>query len=285
MSHTQTVWVIGAKSFTGKYLVPALQKSAYRVVTTHVDITHAQAVEKAMLDIQPQYVINLAAISFVPDGGSADIYAINTFGPQNILDACLKLPTVPKKIILASTSHVYGEQAREVIDESCPVNPVNHYGCSKWAMEQIAKTYHDKLNILIARPFNYTGTGQAEKFLVPKIVQHFKQKAETIQLGNIDIWRDFSDVRWVVQAYTELLAAPMQKQQVINLCSGRLTSIREIINMLQELTGHTLEIATDARFIRSADMQRQCGDNQNLYQLAPTLLKPMAFKNTLKEML
>jgi nucleoside-diphosphate-sugar epimerase len=284
MRHTQTVWVIGANSFTGKYLVPALQKSAYRVATTHVDITHAQAVEKAMLDIQPQYVINLAAISFVPDGEDESIYAVNTFGPQNILSACLKLPHSPKNIILASSANVYGVQVREQMDEACFPNPVNHYGCSKWSMEQIAKTYSDRLPITITRPFNYTGRGQDMKFLVPKIVEHFKHKAETIKLGNIDVWRDFSDVRWIAQAYTKLLSTSNQGLNTVNLCSGKLLSIRDIIELLQQITGHTLKVETDSSLVRQADIKRQYGDNQKLFSLTPKLLVPVEFKETLKWM-
>ncbi len=127
--------------------------------------------------IQPDYIINLAAISFVPDGDDESIYAVNTFGPQNILSACLKLSKPPKNIILASSANIYGLQDKEQVNEDCKPNPVNHYGCSKWSMEQIAQTYSSDLNITITRPFNYTGAGQQSKFIVPKIVEHFKQKS------------------------------------------------------------------------------------------------------------
>jgi len=284
VKNKQKVWVIGANGFTGRYLVPALEKAAYFVETRIVDIRNALDVERLMLSIAPDYVINLAGISFVPDGGSAEIYAVNTFGPQNILDACLKLPQQPKKIILVSTSHVYGEQTCEIIDESCPVNPVSHYGCSKWAMEQIAKTYNNKLNIVITRPFNYTGKGQAEKFLIPKIVQHFKNKSQVIKLGNIDVWRDFSDVGWIAQVYTALLSDQKAALKIVNLCSGELTSIREIIEILQQIAGHKLKVETDMRFVRSADMVKQCGDNQRLLKYIPEL-SPIPFHNTLKSML
>ncbi|MBT5223624.1 MAG: NAD-dependent epimerase/dehydratase family protein [Gammaproteobacteria bacterium] len=286
MSSMPKVWLIGANSFTGLYLAPTLEHAGYQVVTDQVDLQDVQQVEQAMLQIQPDYIVNLAALSFVPDGGSADIYAVNTFGPQNILDACLKLAQAPKSIILASTSLVYGAQTAEIINEDCPVNPVNHYGCSKWAMEQIAKTYSDKLNIIITRPFNYTGTGQADKFLIPKIVQHFKQKAKTIQLGNIDIWRDFSDVRWVVQAYTALLALPQdQTIKTVNLCSGKLLSIRSIIEALEQLTDHKIQIEMNPEFVRATDIQRQRGDNSHLYASVKGLQTPIEFKQTLSWML
>jgi len=285
VSKIETVWLLGANGFTGKYLDPILQAQGYAVATDRVDITCKVAVQEAMLRIQPEYVINLAGISFVPDDGSANIYAINTLGPQNILEACLKLEQAPKKIILASSSHVYGEQEREVIDESCPVNPLNHYGCSKWAMEQIAKSYQNKLNILITRPFNYTGRGQDEKFLIPKIVGHFQQKKDVISLGNIDIWRDFSDVRWVSQVYSQLLLTQHKSLSVINICSGGLTNIRDIIHSLQQLTGCEMKIEINPDFIRKVEIVRQRGDNQLLSKTIKNMPQVISLQETLSWML
>jgi len=282
---SEKVWVVGAASFTAQYLIPALKQANYNVDTSVVDITDLPQLESTLLKIQPDYIINLAGISFVPDGANASIYAVNTFGPQNILTACLRLPDPPKQIILASSSNVYGIQTAEKINEACPADPINHYGCSKWAMEQIAKTYSEKLNITITRPFNYTGRGQDIKFLVPKIVDHFKRRADSIRLGNIDIWRDFSDVRWVAQSYTELLSTPTNKLSFVNLCSGRLTSIRDVIGLLEEITGHTLEIEMDPQFSRPADIKRQCGDNEYLFESAPGLTQAEPLSAMLKWML
>jgi len=281
------VWVIGAASFTGQHLVPALQQANYSVDTSAVDITDLPQLESTLLKIQPDYIINLAAISFVPDGEDESIYAVNTFGPQNILSACLKLSKRPKNIILASSANVYGIQQGDQLDERCVPNPVNHYGCSKWSMEQIAKTYSDRLNITITRPFNYTGKEQNNKFLVPKIVDHFKQKADTLKLGNIDVWRDFSDVRWVAQAYTQLLGRERFNKalDIVNLCSGRLISIRDIIDQLQGLTGHSLTIEADSGLVRNVDITRQSGYNKHLFELTPELSLPIEFKDTLMWML
>jgi nucleoside-diphosphate-sugar epimerase len=116
-------------------------------------------------------------------------------------------------------------------------------------------------------------------------VQHFKQKSPSIKLGNIDIWRDFSDVRWIVQAYSKLLATPNQGFNIVNLCSGKLTSIRDIISILQELTGHELKIETDMRFVRAADIVRQCGSPQKIFDITSNLPQPVNFKETLKWML
>jgi len=279
------VWLIGADSFTGHYLRPALVEEGYSVDVTLVDITSSDAVQSAMMDIQPQYIINLAAISFVPDGADATIYGVNCFGPENILAASLQLKTPPRNIILASSANIYGAQQQEVIDESCCPNPINHYGCSKWSMEQIAATYADRLNITITRSFNYTGHGQQDKFLVPKIVTHFKQKTAVIELGNIDIWRDFSDVRWISRAYSQLLSLPGRELNIFNLCSGQLISIREIIATLENLSGHKMDVVVNPDFVRQADIVRQRGDNGRLFHNVSHLQKPMAFDETLAWML
>ena len=285
MSYSRKVWLIGADSFTGVHLIPKLKSANYTVDILEVVITDAQQVKEAVLKLQPDYIINLAAISFVPDGEDESIYAVNTFGPQSILKACSKALKAPKNIILASSANIYGIQEKEQVDEDCTPNPINHYGCSKWSMEQIAQTYSEQLNITITRPFNYTGIGQASKFLVPKIIEHFKHKAPILKLGNIEVSRDFSDVRWISEAYTNLLSIPTKGITRINLCSGKLTSIREIIEALQKITGHQIDIETDLDLVRKVDIQSQYGKNKKLFNVVPNLSPTIELSETLKWML
>ena len=284
MTSSRKVWLIGADSFTGTHLLPSLEKNKYQVDISEVDITNREQVSEAMLRIEPDYIISLAAISFVPDDGDESIYAVNTFGAQNILAACLKLPKKPKNIILASSANIYGVQKQEQVDENSIPNPVNHYGCSKWSMEQIAQTYSEQLNITITRPFNYTGIGQDSKFLVPKIVEHFIKKTTVLKLGNIDVWRDFSDVRWIIEAYTKLLSRENKGLTRVNLCSGNLISIREIIEVLQQITDHQITVETDIDLVRKADISRQCGSNKKIFELLPNLSSVIELKETLKWM-
>ena len=284
MTSSRKVWLIGADSFTGTHLLPSLERNKYQVDISEVDITDKEQVSEAMFRIEPDYIISLAAISFVPDDGDESIYAVNTFGAQNILAACLKLPKKPKNIILASSANIYGVQKQEQVDENSIPNPVNHYGCSKWSMEQIAQTYSEQLNITITRPFNYTGIGQDSKFLVPKIVEHFIKKTTVLKLGNIDVWRDFSDVRWIIEAYTKLLSRQNQGLTRVNLCSGNLISIREIIDVLQQITDHQITVETDIDLVRKADIHRQCGNNKKLFELLPNLSSVIELKETLKWM-
>ena len=162
------VLVTGLEGFTGVHLEDALQKSGFEVFGTSLNpstksniftcnTTKRDAIERIVLNVQPTYVIHLAAISFVGETNASLIYDVNVMGTENLLESLLKLRNAPKKVILASSATVYGNQKSSVLDETmCPA-PVNHYGYSKLAMEHLPKTYFDKLPILITRPFNSAG--------------------------------------------------------------------------------------------------------------------------------
>jgi nucleoside-diphosphate-sugar epimerase len=256
------VLVTGLGGFTGAYLERELAQHGHAVTGLQADLTDWDAVAREVAAVQPEAVIHLAAISFVPSGDSTDVYAVNTLGTQGLLEALARLPAAPKKVILASSSNVYGMRAG-VLDESMCPKPVNHYGCSKLAMEHIAETYTARLPIVITRPFNYTGVGQDENFLIPKIVSHFKRRAPVIELGNTDVSRDFSDVRWIACAYRHLLDNG-EYAGIYNLCSGRLNSIKQVVDILAELTGHHIDVVVNPAFVRPNDILQQCGSTRRI---------------------
>ena len=116
------------------------------------------------------------------------------------------------------------------ITEATRPAPVNHYAASKLAMEWMAADLlPTDFRSCMTRPFNYTGVGQTESFLVPKLVAHFAQRRPHVELGNLDVVRDFSDVRAVAQAYVRLLTADVP-EGVTNLCSGVGRSLRWVVD-------------------------------------------------------
>lgn len=259
------VLVTGLDGFTGHYVEKALLASGHRVSGLSVDLLDARAVSDEVSRIKPDAVIHLAAIAFVAHGDADGFYQVNVIGTRHLLEAIAEHVPDVKKVLLASSANVYGSHEGVMTEETAP-SPSNDYAVSKLSMEFMAKLWWQKLPIVIARPFNYTGVGQAENFLIPKIVSHFRQRADKIELGNIDVWRDFGDVRLVADAYLHILdKAP--PGEVFNVCSGNLYALRDVIDTCTKLTGHQIEIQVNPDFVRANEVKRLSGDASKLKSL------------------
>jgi GDP-6-deoxy-D-talose 4-dehydrogenase len=267
--------VTGVQGFTGVYLAQELREAGYDVVglthddgssTTAVDLCDRPAMMDAIARIQPDVVIHLAAIAFVAHGDLDAIYRTNIIGTRNLLEALAANAHRPRAVLLASSANVYGNSTVELLAEEVPPAPANDYAVSKLAMEHMAGLWKETLPIIIVRPFNYTGVGQSEKFLLPKIVNHFRRRAPVIELGNIDVARDFQDVRFVANAYRRLLDADAIGQTV-NLCSGRAYTLTEVVRMVEELAGYKIEIKVNPAFVRANEVAKLTGSNRKLGEL------------------
>lgn len=268
-----------------------LEAHGYRVAdlaqpgaAERVNLTDTTAVRSAVQRLQPDYVVHLAAIAFVGHNDANAFYTTNLLGTRNLLNALAELSSPPKRVLLASSANIYGNTTEGLISESTPPNPANDYAVSKLAMEYMARLFSSKLSLTIARPFNYTGVGQSVNFLIPKIVNHFRERQPAIELGNLDVWRDFGDVRAVVQAYRQLLEAPAAAGKTVNVASGTVHALRDVVNLCTELTQHQPELRTNPAFVRANDVKILQGDNTRLHQLIGQW-EPPAFKETLRWML
>jgi nucleoside-diphosphate-sugar epimerase len=151
---------------------------------------------------------------------------------------------------------------------------------SKLAMEHLAMTYIDRLPLFFVRPFNYTGPGQVESFVIPKIVSHFKRQATTIELGNLTVEREYNDVRLVTDAYLKLLDKA-EAGEIYNICSGKTYTLHQVIDALVELTGHQMNVVVNPAFVRANELHRLCGDASKLRKTIGTH-DPIALQNTLR---
>ena len=268
--------VTGLRGFTGEYVARELRDAGYRVFGTAtpgdvapepgvfaVDLCDRAAVAAMVEEVQPDVVVHLAGIAFVGHGDAEQIYRVNVAGTRNMLEALAALRKRPSAVLLASSANIYGNASVPVIDEQVAPAPANDYAVSKLAMEYMARLWMDRLPIIIARPFNYTGVGQSENFLLPKIVSHFRRKAGTIELGNLAIARDFSDVRMVAWSYRRLLAAA-PAGQAFNICSGRSHSLASVIDMMSDIAGYRIEVRVNPAFVRANDVLTLTGDNARL---------------------
>lgn len=255
--------VTGGDSFTGKHLIPKAFNQDHEVHKLKSNLKDVDSLTKEIRLTKPEGVIHLAGISFVDQSNPAEFYEVNTIGSLNLLEALTNLPNPPQKILFASSANVYGNVKHSPINELEPSRPINHYGISKVAMEGFKHIYQDRLPIDILRCFNYTGRGQSTDFLVPKLVHHFKNKLPSIELGNLNIKREFNDVRMVVDIYLKLLLK-QKSGEVYNLCSGSVYGIDEIIDILVNLTNHSIEIKKNPNFIRHNELSMLCGDPAKL---------------------
>lgn len=273
----------GARGFTGQHFAKAAQQAGYEVHPLSADLTDAKAVAAETAAAAPDFVVHLAAISAVTHADKEALYRVNLFGTLNLLKALVALPQAPKLVLLASSANVYGNADKSPIDESiCPA-PVNHYAMSKLAMELMSATFADRLSLVTVRPFNYTGIGHDMRFVIPKLVAHFARRAETIELGNLDVEREFNDVRTVCKVYLSLLQLG-QPGQTYNVCSGRPVSLKSAIEALKKITGHDLHVNVNPAFIRANEVHRLCGNPAKLEACIGSLQHPPV-EDTLRWML
>ena len=275
--------VTGADGFTGLHFVKQAREAGYEVFEFDADLTNPSAVQNQVNAAAPDVVVHLAAISFVGHDKASAFYDVNVVGTLNLLDALLKLPKVPSRVLLASSANVYGNCENSPIAETQVSSPVNHYAMSKLAMEHLAKTYIDRLPLFFTRPFNYTGPGQAKSFVIPKLVAHFKCRASSVELGNLTVEREYNDVRMVTQAYLKLLATA-QVGETYNICSGNTYTLHQVIDALTALSGHTMEIAVNPAFVRANELHRLCGDATKLVETVG-VLECITLNETLRWML
>lgn len=290
---TQRALVTGINGFTGRYMARELIEAGYEVhglenpaATSagrhQVDLYDGEAVRKAVLALRPNVVVHLAAIAFVAHGKADDFYRVNLMGTRNLLAALSEVSDGLDCVLLASSANIYGNRTEGIITESSQPDPANDYAVSKLAMEYMARLWMDKLPIVIVRPFNYTGVGQHENFLIPKIISHFRRKERRIELGNLDVWRDFNDVRAVCRAYAGLLSTRLAGE-TFNICSGAGMSLREVVAMAERIAGYKIELSVNPAFVRANEVKVLTGSIERLSSVLP-LWRPIPLEETLRWM-
>lgn len=297
----EKVLITGINGFTGRHLQAELAAAGWQVwgcdrqphtaVDCHylaADLTDEAGLCHVVEQARPDAVVHLAGIAFVGHGDANAFYRVNLMGTRNLLAALAEQQRPPRSILLAGSANVYGNSTEGVLKETTPPRPANDYAVSKLAMEHMAALWTDRLPIVIARPFNYTGVGQETHFVIPKLVDHFRRRAPVIDLGNMDVAREFNDVRMVCAAYRLLLEHGVPGE-IYNVCSGRAYTLRQVIDCLVSITGHQPEIRINPQFVRSHEVKNLCGDPGRLKALERAAdghcLPDSSLENTLVTML
>lgn len=270
-----TILVTGASGFVGRHFCSFANAIPLSEPKNRVDITDYNALYKRCKQIKADYVIHLAGQSFVPDSlaNPTKTYEVNFCGTLRLLEA-LKATNFRGRFLFIGSSHVYGnvKETALPITENHPLIPSTPYAISKIAAEKICYLWSKEapFEIILCRPFNLIGPGQSSQFVLPnfakQIIRIQQNSQKTLKVGNIDIERDFTDVRDAIKAYF-LLLQNGKNGHVYNVCSAKATPLREMINQLVKISGLSHFIfEEDEQKIRKDEMKTCVGSFDKLYK-------------------
>ncbi len=269
--------VTGSSGFVGPWLCRHLRERGDEVVELggKVDVRDAEGVREALAGAEPDAVYHLAAISSVRQSWDdpPGTFAVNALGTLNVCNAAASLPKRPR-VLLVSSSEVYGnvDPSALPVREDHPYSPVTPYAASKAAAELVGlQAWLGRgLEVVRARPFNHTGPGQSQAFVVPALAAQVAAaaagRAGQVRVGNLDVRRDMSDVRDVVRAY-RLVMEKGEPGEVYNVCQGKSVLVREILSRLMSIAGVEVPVVVDPERFRPAELPEQVGDPGRLVEL------------------
>lgn len=274
--------ITGINGFVGPYLQHELEKNGYDVYGIDLnggsdkifscDITNFDSVLDVMLKIKPDFIFHLAGFSSVAKSFENPelCFKINVDGTKNLLDAVVKSGLKPR-VLIVSSAEVYGRPKYIPIDEKHPLDPVSPYGKSRVEQEKLALSYN--LPVIISRSFNHTGPGQPATFVIPSFKKQVSEAkdGDTIFVGNLDLVRDFSDVRDVVHAYRTLIEKG-KVGEVYNVGSGVGYKLRDILDKMIKESGKKLKVEVDPKKYRDVDIPKLVCDNKKIMSFKVTFL-------------
>jgi GDP-4-dehydro-6-deoxy-D-mannose reductase len=275
----QRLLVTGRWGFVGETLAHALANSAHGQrwaladVAADFDLRDMVATTRLIESTRPDAVIHLAAQSAVPESfrDPETTFEINLVGTLHLLQA-LDAVGFRGRLLYVGTGEVYGlvpESELPVAETRVP-RPRNPYAVSKLAAESLCWQWHvsNSMDVVLARPFNHIGAGQSDRFAVSDFAHQVAEikhgrRPPIIRVGNLDVTRDFTDVRDVIEAYFALLLRG-EAGEVYNVCSGTEHSLRSLLEGLIAQGGVDVQIEVEGARLRSTEQPRMCGDSSKI---------------------
>ena len=269
----QRVLVTGANGFVGRYVCDAMPCIPLADEQGSIDLRDPERITAAINNIQPDAVIHLAAQSFVPESfkDPQTTFKINFHGTFNILSA-LKETGFTGRMLFIGSGDMYGlvDETALPIVESHPLQPRNPYAVSKVAAEALCYQWSqtEGFEIVMARPFNHIGPGQSKQFAVSDFARQIIEiklgrRNPVLNVGDIDVTRDFTDVRDVVEAY-RLLLLDGRNGHAYNVSAAQEHTLRSIIETLLKLAKVEAAIEQDPTRLRPAEQRRVCASHERL---------------------
>jgi GDP-4-dehydro-6-deoxy-D-mannose reductase len=282
------IFITGATGFVGCYLRDFLKSHGHRIWGSaypdvpelssddrifYLDIRSEKDVFQHIKEIKPDWIFHLAAVSNVRHSWNRrrETLETNIIGTLNLFEAVRNF-SPQARIVFVSSSDIYGTKFTSgvALDEKNAVMSVNPYAYTKWSGEVLSEFYTriEGLNIVIARPFPHTGPGQSEDFVCSDWACQIARiekglSAPEINVGNISVARDFTDVRDVVRAFVGL-AEKGKPGEVYNVCSGLSYSLEKILECLLSYTQKEITVRVDSQKLRKVDIPRLVGNNEKI---------------------
>lgn len=280
--------ITGVSGFVGRYLVEYLNAhepdaeimgldiadSCDMPIKYHkVNLADKAVVSEIIEDFGPDYIVHLASISSVGQSwqNPGQCFKNNTDIMLSVLEAVRK-QNLKTRILSIGSSEEYGEYASQdmPLKETYKLNPLNPYAVAKVSQEMLCKVYTVLgVDVVMTRSFNHIGPSQSDRFVVPSFIKQLvtisQGKQEVMSVGNIEVARDFTDVRDVVAAYYAILHKG-KSGEVYNVCSGHTHKLSEIIVVAEQILGVKANIQVDKTRLRPNDAMLICGDNTRLKQ-------------------
>lgn len=292
----KTVVVTGAGGFIGSALVEQLVTAGARVramlrytsraergclsfvpdpVLREVDITFGDVRDvDAMREISrgADAIFHLAALIGIPYSYEhpQEVIDTNIMGTANVLLVAKELGTL-ERIVLTSTSEVYGTALRTPIDEQHPLQAQSPYSATKIASDALGISFHRSfaMPITIVRPFNAYGPRQSARAVIPTVISQALSGTK-LKLGSVDTIRDFTYVEDTARGIVAVASSETALGEVVNLGTGVEVSVREVILQVSKIVGHDLEILVENRRIRpqKSEVSRLQAENSKALRLA-----------------
>jgi GDP-4-dehydro-6-deoxy-D-mannose reductase len=258
--------ITGAGGFVGHWLTSHLRECGDEVTALdrqRLDVTDATAVSGRVKAERPDAVYHLAAVSSPPPeiGDSSSAFRVTVMGTVHLLEA-IRAHAPGCAVLVPGSALAYAPARMEdlPLSEDHPLEPRTLYAATKIGQEAAARSYAFTfgLRVLITRSFNHIGPGQSDKFVVPALASQIL-RGGAVRVGNLDVARDFTDVRDVVRAY-RLLVLRGEPGVPYNVCSGRSVTIRQIVDRIVEALRVEVNLVVDPARVRPQEPSEIRGD-------------------------
>ena len=275
----------GATGFIGRHLQRELKIHNHTVLNLKTNLLRKKELEAEIARSDFDHVIHLAGLSHLTSFNPSQLYETNVIGSENLISS-LEKKGGGINILLASSGHVYAPSEAFLSEES-KVQPMSHYASSKLAMEYICNSMIEKNKLIIMRIFNCTGPGQDPSFFIPKVLQSFVNKEKSLDVGNLEVEREFNSVHWLVSIIRSL-TEENTPAGVYNICSGKTYRLENILSTISNITNHSLKINICQKIVRKNEQKKIAGNPLKLNKFLKKkriVIKEPSIGVTIKQMI